>query len=205
MKHIGLGILFISVLVLSPMCCNASISSEADEVTITQLAEAFDLIFIANVTLKSIGTDHTYYGFHVIDYLTPSLNTTDLYLLVPGGSEIGISSSPTFYLRMEYVFFCDEITEDNRIMGNHYQYRLLDSVDVNKLENIVMRILAQRAASTNCIVVDTALKHNNSIEPQNPEYVKNTRGEPNILWEVVFLCLAGMCLVLLLVIRRRLV
>ena len=202
MKQIGIGILIITVLVLSPIYCNASISSEANEVTITQLAEAFDHIFIANVTQKSIGTDHTYYAFHVTDSLTPSLNTTDLFLLVPGGSEIGISSAPTFYLGVSYVLFCDEINEDHRITGNQYQYRQLDSLNVNELQNIVMGMLARRAASTNCTVADTALKQNNSIELPNPEAVKNTRGKVHILWGRVFLCFAGMCLVLLPVIRK---
>jgi len=203
---------------VTPAYCNASVASDANSFTASQLADAFDHVFIANLTQKSIGTDYTYYVFYVIEYLTEPLKTSDIYLLTPGGSEILVSPSPTFYLGVEYLFFCDEITKEHRITGNKYQYKLLDSIDSDEIEDIRKSLQAERAATTEQVVAqpENAVNPDNiaeeAVEPLiDPEAkpwdfesakIKQNKADENKLLAFVFLCFAGMYLVLLPVLKK---
>ena len=208
MKNIRFGVLLIILqLVTAPIYCNASIAADAIHFTESQLAEAHNHVFIANVTSKIIGVSHTYYVFQVIEYLKAPINTSTIYFTANSGSEIAVSPATIFSEGVEYIIFCDEISEEYDITGNHYQYRLLSSVKPSEIENIRKTVLAEKAAeSEHNIAPEVKIIDREPGQPNeqniDPETVKRNRAETNTLLAIVYICIAGIYLFLIPVMKK---
>ena len=219
MKIIRLGLIaVIQLLIITTTYCNASIAADADQPTTLELAEIFNHVVIVNVTSKIVTTDRTYYVFKVIEYLKAPVNSSTIFFTVYGGSEIRVSPATNLYMGVNYLFFCDEITEEYSITGNHYNYKLLDSVDTKEIDNIRRTLMAEKAASTNGVVATPEIaiedrELEQPVEPLvnpgtkndlDPETVKENRAQDNRLLTVVYLCIAGLYIPLIPVMKNGL-
>ncbi|MCJ7731577.1 hypothetical protein MUP51_04615 [Candidatus Bathyarchaeota archaeon] len=213
MKIIRMGLMvIILLLIITPAYCNASITAEDDQSTALELAEIFNHVFIVNVASKIVTNDRTYYVFNVIEYLKEPVNSSTIFLTAYGGSEIAVTPSTTFYLGLNYLFFCDEINEESSITGNHYQYMLLNSVDPEEIQNIRKSILAEKAAYVEGSVAtpEIAIEDREREQPVEPlinpptksiyldlETAKENRANDNTLLTIVYLCIAGIYIILI--------
>ena len=207
------------LLITSPNGCNASIAAESDQPTTIELAEIFNHVFIMNVTGKIVTDDRTYYIFNVTEYLKDPVNASKLYFTAYGGSKIMVSPATNLYLGHEYLFFCDEISEEYSITGNHYTYKLLNAVDPSEIEEIRRIQNAVKAATIEntvptpeIAITDRELEQ--PVEPNinpptkqidlDPETVKEKRAQANKLLTVIYLCIAGIYITLIPVMKNGL-
>lgn len=194
-------------MVTTPIYCKASIAADAIQFTESELAETHNHVFIANVTNKIIGVSHTYYVFQVIEYLKAPVNTSTIYFTANGGSEIAVSPATIFYEGVEYIIFCNEISEEYDISENYFRYRLLNSVKPAEIEKIRKMVQAEKAAeiehtiAPEISVIDR--EHEQPVELNiDPEMVKKNRADTNTLFAIVFLCFAGIYLTLIPVMKK---
>ena len=220
MKIIRLRLTVIILLMIAqPIYSNASIAAETDQPTTIELAEIFKHVFIVNVTSKIETSDRTYYTFDVTEYLKAPVNSSTLYFTAYGGSEIMVSPATTFYTGQDYLFFCDEINEYYSITGLHYTFKLLNSVDPTEMEDIRKTLMAPKAVNTDgtiatpeIAITDRELEQ--PVEPNinppsqqgdlDPEKVKEIRAQDNMLLAVVYLCIAGLYIFLIPVMKNGL-
>jgi hypothetical protein len=211
-------LVIILILNSAPIDCSASIAADADQPTTLELAEIFNHVFIVNVTSKIETTDRTFYVFNVTEYIKTPVNSSTLYFTAYGGSKIMVSPATTFYLGLDYLFFCDEINEEYSITGLHYNYKLLDSVNPTEIEDIRKTLMALQAAtiehtiaSPEIAIEDRELEQ--PVEPLvnpgtkndlDPETVKENRAQDNRLLTIVYLCIAGIYITLIPVMKNGL-
>jgi len=219
-KKAGLVLMVIILaLITSNMGCNASIAAEANQPTTFEIAEIFNHVFIMNVTGKIVTTDRTYYTFNVTEYLKSLVNSSILYFTAYGGSEVMVSPATTFYLGLDYLFFCDEINEEYSITELHYNYKLPNSLEPNEIEDIRRTLMALKAANINCTVVnpeiaitdreleqqvETTINPPSEQRDLDPETVKENRARDNLLLTIVYLCIAGVYIFLIPVMKNGL-
>ena len=106
--------LFILIFFFIPITCNASQAADVKPITIIELTETHNNIFIGTITSKTETTDRTHYVFNVTEYLKHPVNSSQIYLTCGGGSEIAVSPDISFFLGIEYVMFVDEIDDEYR-------------------------------------------------------------------------------------------
>jgi len=135
-RMIPLCLILFQLFFINTILCFASQASGFPSEEAVTIANDYFHVVIGTFTNKTRHSDYTIYVFNVSQDLMQSLNSTEFYLIVDGGSEIAVIPSTSFFLGNEYILFFDEIDDRNTIIGTDYAYTLSDQVNSNDIDTI---------------------------------------------------------------------
>ncbi len=133
---IPLCLILFQLFFINTITCIASQASGFPSDEAVTISIDYNHIVIGTFTNKTRYSDYTRYVFNISESLMQPLNSTELYLMVDGSSEIMVSPSTSFFLGSEYILFFDDVDDRFTIVGTDYACTLSARVDSDDIDEI---------------------------------------------------------------------